>query len=105
MTVSTIGSNATQTPTEQQRSSGASGVSPVSISQAQAQKSGRSATQDTVHISSQAVDLQGLEAHISQLPDVDKGRVTELRNQIANGQYQVNFERLADKILGFETDL
>lgn len=104
MTVSTIGSNATQTPTEQ-RSNGTGGVSPVSISQAQTQKSGKPAGQDTVHISSQAVDLQGLEAHISQLPDVDKGRVTELRNQIASGQYQVNFDRLAGKILGFEADL
>lgn len=105
MTVSTIGSNATQTPTEQ-RSSGTGGVSPVSISQAQAQKpGGKSGGNDTVHISSQAVDLRGLEAHISQLPDVDKGRVTELRNQIASGQYQVNVDRLAGKILGFEADL
>ena len=58
-----------------------------------------------MHISSQAVDLRGLEAHISQLPDVDTSRVTELRNQIANGQYQINFSQVAEKILGLEADL
>lgn len=104
MTVSTIGSNATQTPTEQ-RSSGTGSVSPVSISHAGSQQSAPSAGNDTVHISSQAVDLRGLEAHISQLPDVDTSRVTELRNQIANGQYQINFSQVADKILGLEADL
>ena len=88
MTVSTIGSNATQTPTEQ-RTSGTGSVT----------------SNDTVHISSQAIDLRGLEAHISQLPDADKSRVTELRNQIANGQYQINFDKVAEKILGLEAEL
>ena len=104
MTVSTIGSNATQTPTEQ-RANGTGSVSPVSISDVGAQKSEQSAGNDTVHISSQAIDLRGLEAHISQLPDADKSRVTELRNQIANGQYQINFDKVAEKILGLEAEL
>ncbi len=104
MTVSTIGSNATQTPTEQ-RSSGTGSVSPVSISNAGSQKSAPSVSNDTVRISSQAADLRGLEAHISQLPDVDASRVTELRKQIANGQYQINFSEVAEKILAFEKDL
>ena len=81
MTVSTIGSNATQTATDKRSNgtSGTSGTSPVSISSVATQKSSRSAGGDTVHISSQAIDLRGLEAQIQQLPDVDKARVTELR--------------------------
>lgn len=104
MTVSTIGNNAPQTPTEQ-RSSGIGSVSPVSTSSVGSRQSAPSASNDTVRISSQAADLKGLEAHISQLPDVDTSRVTELRNQIANGQYQINYNQVADKILGFEADL
>jgi len=104
MTVSTIGSNATQTATDK-RSNGASGVTPVSIGSVATQKSARPASSDTVHISSQAIDLRGLEAQIQQLPDVDKVRVTELRNQIANGQYQFNYDRIAERILGFESEL
>lgn len=104
MTVSTIGSNATQTATDK-RSNGTSGTSPVSISSVATQKSTRSAGGDTVHISSQAIDLRGLEAQIQQLPDVDKARVTALRNQIASGQYQFNYDRIAERILGFESEL
>ena len=103
MTVSTIGSNATQTATDKR--TGASGVTPVSISSVATQKSARASGGDTVHISSQAIDLRGLEAQIQQLPDVDKVRVTELRNQIANGQYQFNYYRIAERILGFESEL
>lgn len=104
MTVSTIGSNATQTPTEQ-RTNGTGSIASVSISDVGAEKSGKSAGNDTVHISSQAIDLRGLEAHIAQLPDADKSRVTQIRNQIANGQYQINFDKVAEKILGLEAEL
>ena len=103
MTVSTIGSNATPTPNEN-RTAGTNGASPVSISSASSHRASVSGSSDTVHISSQAIDLQGLEAHISQLPDVDKVRVAELRTQIDNGQYQINPDRIADKILGFEAE-
>lgn len=103
MTVSTIGSNPTQTPAD--RSTGAKGSTPVAIGSASAGKPAASGVADTVHISSQAIDLQGLEAHISSLPDVDNSRVTELRTRIANGQYQVEPARLAGKILGFESGL
>ena len=103
MTVSTIGSNATPTPFEN-RSAGTSSASPVSIGSASSQRASVSGSSDTVHISSQAIDLQGLEAHISQLPDVDKVRVAELRTQIATGQHQINPDRIADKILGFEAE-
>ncbi|MDP1932914.1 MAG: flagellar biosynthesis anti-sigma factor FlgM [Gammaproteobacteria bacterium] len=104
MTVSTIGSNATPTPSEH-RSAGTSGTSPVSINSASANRAAVSGSSDTVHISSQAIDLQGLEAHINQLPDVDKARVAELRTQIANGQYQINYDKVAEKILGLESEL
>lgn len=80
-------------------------ISAVSLGTAATPKSSKSGSNDTVSISSQAIDLRGLEDHISQLPDVNKARVTELRNQIAAGQYQINYNSLAGKILGFESDL
>lgn len=57
---------------------------------------------DAVSISTQAVDLQALEASIRQLPEVNSARVIELRDQIAAGQYNVDSQRVADKILAFE---
>jgi negative regulator of flagellin synthesis FlgM len=104
MTVSTIGTTTTQTPTEH-RSNGSTGTQPAAIGSANVQKGSVSGTSDTVHISSQAIDLQGLEAHINELPEVDAAKVADLRAQIANGQYEINSSKIADKILGFEAEL
>jgi negative regulator of flagellin synthesis FlgM len=104
MTISIVGSNATQSTTDK-RSNGTDAAAPTAIGSGIAQQPTPPVSADTVHISTQAVDLRGLEAHISQLPDVDKVRITELRNQIANGQYQINDQSVAERILKFETEL
>lgn len=60
---------------------------------------------DAVSISSRAADLQSLETSIKQLPDVDVPRVNALREQISAGDYVVDSQRVADKILTFERNL
>lgn len=60
---------------------------------------------DAVSISSRAADLQSLETSIKQLPDVDVSRVNALREQISAGDYVVDSQRVADKILAFERKL
>lgn len=60
---------------------------------------------ESVQISSSAIDLQALEARIGELPEVDRGRVTELRNQIANGEYQIDGQQLAARMIDFESQL
>ncbi|MEX0739733.1 MAG: flagellar biosynthesis anti-sigma factor FlgM [Pseudohongiella sp.] len=60
---------------------------------------------DAVSISGRAADLQSLEASIKQLPDTDVSRVNALRDQINAGEYAVDSQRVADKILAFERGL
>ena len=60
---------------------------------------------DTVALSSTAVDLNALESRIKQLPDVDAAKVVDLAARIAQGEYQVDAERVADKMLDFESQL
>lgn len=60
---------------------------------------------DAVSISTQAADLQALEASIKKLPDTDVSRITELRDKINAGDYVVDSQRVADKILAFERNL
>jgi negative regulator of flagellin synthesis FlgM len=57
---------------------------------------------DAVSISTQAADLQALETRIRELPEVNAARVSELRDKINAGEYDVDSGRLADKILAFE---
>ncbi len=59
-------------------------------------------TGDTVALSSQAIDIGALEARISQLPDIDAARVVDLHNRIVTGEYSVDSESVADKLLNLE---
>ncbi len=109
MTVNNIGSG--QTPAVTSNSTGTQGVNGTgtaatdSTSQNTSQKSSSTTNDDTVQISSQAVDLKALEKIVSDLPDVDISRVEEIRSRLESGQYEINTERVAEKILGFEAGL
>ena len=115
MSVSNIGSGASNAAkpagnpaTQEKQSPTARGSAPGTGPESPA-PSARPATgtgsDDTVHLSSAAVDLLALEAHISQLPDTDRARIGEIRNQIAKGDYRIDAARLAEQILGFESGL
>ena len=57
------------------------------------------------HITDSARKLSELEQVVQALPAVDSSRVAEVSNSIQNGTYQINPERIADKLLQSETDL
>jgi len=46
-----------------------------------------------------------LESKINQLPDIDAAKLVRLHNLIVADDFQVNLERLADKLLDFETKM
>ncbi len=99
-----IGPNTTQTPPEN-RNAKNSVVSSIggqrrSVSQSQATPS-----KDTVAFSNQAIDMNVLESRIKQLPDIDAARVVELHNRIMAGEYEIDSERLAGKILDLESSI
>ncbi|WP_299183699.1 flagellar biosynthesis anti-sigma factor FlgM [uncultured Neptuniibacter sp.] len=78
-----------------------------------AAKSGSSATSaqppsskgDTVKLSTAAQTLQNVETKLANTPDVDSERVEQLRQEIESGNYQINAERVASKMLNFESQL
>lgn len=97
MTVNNIGIGNTQTPTDN-RSNGTTSSSASSVNTAPSQESSGGSS-DTVQISSQAVDLQALESHINQLPDVDAAKVAEISALLANGQFEINPAQIAENII------
>ncbi len=50
-------------------------------------------------------EWQHIEELISQLPEIDASRVVRLHNSIMAGEYAVDSERLAQKLLTLETAL
>lgn len=58
-----------------------------------------------VRITDQARQLASLEQAVSGLPVVNEARVSAIRLSIDEGRYQVNPERIADRLLRTEQEL
>ena len=84
------------------RDGGKAQNSPITNLPPEVQPKDAPAVADSVLITHRARDLQGLVNRLSSEPSVDNDKVNRLREDIANGRYTVNSERVAAKILGFE---
>ncbi len=60
---------------------------------------------DSVHITQSARSLQALSQAVQDSPDVDTARVSAVQQQIESGQYSVNPDRIASRLLQLEQDL
>jgi negative regulator of flagellin synthesis FlgM len=60
---------------------------------------------DSVSLTDAAARLRRLEAALADHPVVDKQRVADIRQALADGSYQTDPERVADKLLALERDL
>ncbi|MEO0971724.1 MAG: flagellar biosynthesis anti-sigma factor FlgM [Pseudomonadota bacterium] len=62
----------------------------------------QSSTDDAVSLTGDAELLQALDAQIAATPSVNAARVAEVRTALSNGEYRVNPERIASKLLEVE---
>ncbi|MGD2098914.1 MAG: flagellar biosynthesis anti-sigma factor FlgM [Desulfobacterales bacterium] len=54
---------------------------------------------DTVALSSAAKDIQEAQRRLEAIPDVREDKVAQLKEQIENGTYEIEEEKIADKML------
>lgn len=62
-----------------------------------------SGNSDKVSLTDTAARLKALEQQLTQQPEVDTAKVDEIQNSLSSGGYKVNPERVADKMLAFES--
>jgi len=60
---------------------------------------------DSVHITQSARALASLSQAVQDTPDIDSARVAAVQQQIESGQYTVNPDRIASRLLQLEQDL
>ncbi len=60
---------------------------------------------DSVNITDSARRLSALAQAVQDAPEVDTLRVAALQQSIGNGQYAINAERIADRLIQMEQDL
>ncbi len=54
---------------------------------------------DSVNLTTDARQIQDLQSAVTATPTVDSGRVTALREAIANGSYPIDPQRIADALI------
>lgn len=60
--------------------------------------------QDKVSLTDMASRLKTLERKLADQPEVDQTRVDKVRHAMSRGEYRVNPDRVADKMMDFEAD-
>ena len=62
-------------------------------------------TADQVKLSSTSLNIQQVEAEVSKMPDVDDATIDRIRSAIDSGEYKIDYQQLAGKMLDFEGKL
>lgn len=60
---------------------------------------------DKVMLSPNSSSMQSIEAEIKSLPVVDDATVDKIRSAIENGEYKIDYDKLAGNMLSFEDNL
>mgnify|MGYP005994947119 FL=1 len=60
---------------------------------------------EQVKLSSSSMNIQQIEAEVSKMPDVDDKTIDRIRSAIDSGEYKIDYQQLAGKMLDFEGKL
>lgn len=60
---------------------------------------------DTVNITSEANKIRELQSSLANVPDIDLEKVEAIKQEIANGNYPIDHERIASNLLELEKSL
>lgn len=67
--------------------------------------SSNASTEDTVSITSEANRIRELQNSLVDVPDIDLEKVEAIKQEIANGNYPIDHERIASNLLDLEKTL
>ena len=65
----------------------------------------RSSAQDVVNITDTAQRLSQIQEQLKTVPVEDNQKITEIRNALNSGNFEIDNERVAEKLINFEIDI
>jgi len=68
-------------------------------------KANSNGSSDTVSITSEANRIRELQSSLADVPDIDLQKVESIKQEIANGNYPIDHERIASNLLDLEKSL
>ncbi len=87
------------TGSDNPRNKAAGNVNTGSSQQNRVKTESNTAEKDKVDLSPEAQTLKNLETQIRASADIDSSRVAEIKRAIANGSFEINVERIAERLL------
>ncbi|MDH5392171.1 MAG: flagellar biosynthesis anti-sigma factor FlgM [Gammaproteobacteria bacterium] len=69
------------------------------------QVSAKTSSADTVSITSEANKIRELQSSLANAPDIDLAKVESIKQEIANGNYPIDHERIASNLIDLEKAL
>lgn len=60
---------------------------------------------DTLELSDTALAMKAADAKLANTPDVDSDRVAAIKAAIEEGSYQPDYQRVAERLVSFESQL
>ena len=90
-----------------QKVSNTAGTTKVNVGSTAADKKSadKPASGDTVELTHSAKLLERLEKTLGGLPEIERARVEAVKTAIANGDYEIDAEKIAEAILRSEQEL
>lgn len=69
------------------------------------QQAGSSSSTETVSITNEANKIRELQSSLVNIPDINQAKVDAIKEEIANGNYPIDHERIASNLLDLEKSL
>lgn len=72
---------------------------------AESGSSSRTNTEDTVSLSQESQQVSGLQQQLKDSPAIDQAKVDSIKQEIANGNYPLDAEKIAVNLINLEQSL
>lgn len=72
---------------------------------AESSSTSRTSTEDTVSLSQESQQVSGLQQQLKDSPAIDQAKVDSIKQEIANGNYPLDAEKIAVNLINLEHSL